>query len=462
MPGPSTSVPFVSDEEDQDEDYRAPQQDEDDAATGKSGGNYGPSGGGKGDDGRSQMPTSTAASANPDEEMLVAPKYQAPDRTALNTARGKLTTDSAAVKQADYKPKWWERLLGGVAGGLSQDAEGGAAVTNRRFNQAVGQQKRNVAADTEAVNTEQGKVDASGQDFERNLQAFGGQARAANANSLTGERAAKAAKYENALDPNSFKQGEDGTWTATSYGGKTSEVDAPKWARPKAPPTPKTYEELKEAANDPQYSTEQRAGFAKSAKEIEGSEVRKFSQTAPRASEGEIQYRDWRTSFQRDNGRPPNAQEINAYRRNESASGSGNRTDFKNPEEATKWKDNAVTTQQQNYDTSRRRILASDDPDKNKKIADLDRDNEAKKKDIQGSYTSALAQFNPQRGQPGSAARTAAPPAAQRGAPRQFKAPKSGHQLSVGQQVNVPGKGVRYVTGYVNGKVQVTDKKPGA
>lgn len=458
MPGPSTSVPFVADDEDQDDEDRRAQQQQDDET-------FGPSGA-KSGDGRSQMPSSVGVSADDDEQMLVAPKYQAPDRTALESARGKLTADSTAIKQSDYKPKWWERLLGGVAGGLSQDAEGGASVTNRRFNQAVDQQKRNVAADTEAVNAEQGRVNASGEDFERNLKSFGGQVRAQNANSLTGERAAKANKYDNAIDPNSIKQNDDGSWEGTSYGGVKQEVGAPKWAQKKAPPTPKTYEELVSASHDPQYTPEQQKAYGQSAKEIQGTEVRKFSQNAPRASEGEIQYGDWKKAFQRDNGRPPSSQEIAEYKRRTSGANDGSdaptKTDFKNPQEATKAKDKAFDDLQQDYDLKRRRINAGDDKpeEKQRKIAELDADNTAKKKGIQNGYEQSLKQFNPNRGQAGSAARQAGRPQPAAQGPQQFKAPKSGHQLTVGDPVNVPGKGIRYVTGYVNGKVQVDDKKP--
>jgi hypothetical protein len=468
------TVPFVADEEDQDDPandlYSGPARgkdddaNDDDANTGAqphgASGKFGPSGSGK-DDGSSAMPgPSTAVSADADEQALVAPKYTAPDRTALNAAQSKLTSDSAAINRAEYKPKWYDRLLGGVAGGLSGDVEGGQQVTNRRLIGAQKQQAANVAADTTALQAEQGKIAGQDQDFEHQLQGLHGQVAAANANSLTGERAAKAEKYDAAIDPQSIHQGDDGQWIGTTYGGKQVPTAQPKWAAPKPPPTPKTYEELVEASKDPQYKPEQQKAFSDAAKQIESKEVKKFSATAPRPSEGEVQYGDWKKAFQQQNGRPPNSDEINAYRRGgQGGEGGVNKTDYKNPEEARKAKDTAFTTQQNNYDMARRRILASDSSaaDKQKQIADLDQQNNQAKQTIQSDFESSLRQFNPSRGQVGSPARQA-PPAGGRQQP--IIAPKSGHRLAIGQQVNVPGKGMRYVTGYVNGKVQVDTKPP--
>jgi hypothetical protein len=456
------SVPFVLDEEDQDDPandvYSGPQRDanDDDADTGAQpsgpAGKLGPSGSGKGDDGRSAMPGQSATvSADPDEQALVAPKYTAPDRTALNAATSKLTTDSAPIKAADYKPKWYERLLGGVAGGLSHDAEGGSAVTNRRLIGAKNQQSANVAADTTAIQGEQGKIAASDQDFERSEQGLRGQVSAANANSLTGERQAKAEKYDAAIDPNSIHENKDGDWEGTTYGGKVVPTGQPRWATPKPAPTPKTYEELKEAANDPQYTPEQRAGFAKSAKEIEGTEVKKFQATAPRPSAEELEYGDWKKAFQRDNGRAPTAQELEAHKAStRSAAGTG---------KSQRSIDDAAAKAYKSLEGDIADGVVSDPKQIQKKKQDIEDQRHQDMLDIGQTGHTRFVYDDANKGH-NEAPQQAGRPTPGGAAPAKIVAPKSGHQLQVGQQVNVPGKGLRYVTGYVNGKVQVDTKPP--
>jgi hypothetical protein len=457
-------VPFVDDEEDQDDPandvYSGPQRsavdphaNDDDADTGDQpsgpAGKLGPSGSGKGDDGRSAMPGGSATvSADPDEQVLVAPKYTVPDRTALNAAQAKLTTDSTAINRADYKPKWYDRLLGGLAGGLSGDVEGGEQVTNRKLINAQKQQASNVAADTTAVQTEQGKVAASDQDFERQEQGLRGQVSAANANSLTGERAAKADKYDAAIDPNSIHEKDDGSWEGTTYGGKTVPTGQPKWSVAKPAPTPKTYEELKEAANDPQYTPVQRAGFAKSAKEIEGTEVRKFQATAPRPSAEELEYTDWKAQFRKDNGRPPTAQELEAHRAStRSSAGTG---------KSQRSIDDAAAKAYKSLEGDITDGVVSDPKQIQKKKQDIEDQRHQDMLDIGQTNHTRFVYDDANKGHneaPQQATRPGAPPA-------KIVAPKSGHRLSVGQQVNIPGKGMRYVTGYVNGKVQVDTKPP--
>jgi hypothetical protein len=320
-------VPFVDDDEDEEAQalYKGPSKSEDDDAdTGKSQGTkgaYGPSGSGK-SGGSSQMPSTVDAPASddPDEQDLVAPKYTAPDRSALQAAQAKQSTDATAIDRnaPGVKPTWKDRLLGGLAGFMSQDAAGGASVTNRKYNQAVAQQKANLSADQTVVNTEQSKLEAEGQDFEHQLQANRGQVATANANSLTGERAAKAAKYDAAIDPKSIHQNDDGEWEGTTYGGKTVPASPPAGFN-KPLPQPKTYEELVSASENPQYSDDQRAGFRRAAKTIQGTEVKKFQSTAPRQSDEEL----WIAAFKRDNGRAPNADELEQHSTRKSSAASG-------------------------------------------------------------------------------------------------------------------------------------------
>lgn len=325
-------VPFVDDDEDEEANalYKGPAKSEDDdASTGTSQGkrgNFGPSGSGKGSDGSSKMPSTagTAASDDPDEQMLVAPKYTAPDRSGLEAAQGKLTTDSTAIdrKAPGIAPTWKDRLLGGVAGFLSRDAAGGASVTNRKYNQAAAQQKQNIDADTTAVNTQQSKLEAQGQDFEHQLQANRAQVGTANANSLTGERAAKANKYDNAVDPNSIHQNDDGGWEGTTYGGTKQEVGAPKYAQFKMPTTlPGLYA----AQLDPKTPADVKAKLPGMIRQMrsDNADQARNSRNPPQEPEGKAEYEDWKAAFKRDNGRAPTADELTQHKSSVRASSTG-------------------------------------------------------------------------------------------------------------------------------------------
>lgn len=84
----------------------------------------------------------------------VAPTYDTPERQAADK-----TISTPPPSSADYKPRWWERLLGGAtafAAGWGGNPAGyaiGSNVTNRRFNTAMGdysarqEQAQNVLAE---------------------------------------------------------------------------------------------------------------------------------------------------------------------------------------------------------------------------------------------------------------------------------------------------------------------------
>jgi hypothetical protein len=477
MPIPASAVPYTSDEED-DALYAGPSREDaatSDRNTSQSKDQFGPSGSAKSGD-RSAMPVYKSVSADPEEQRLMAPAAPTIDRTGLQAAQSKLTTDEKPISRDDpnYKPKWYERLLGGVAAGLSQNVANGTAIVNRRYNQAVEQQGKQVAQDKDIVGTEQSRVDEQGADFENSIKGFNAQREAVNTNSLVGERAAKADKYDNAIDPQSIHQNDDGSWVGKTYGGKEQETTAPRWAQPKPYVFPKTLPEMYAAIADPKTPQEAIPGLKTAIANMrrDATEQAVNSRAPVQPNEAAQQYSDWKKSFRAQNGREPSADEINTYRRNPASTAIDGKADFKNPAAV----DTAESKAFDDAETTFRRAFAGikadtslSSADQKKKLDDLTAQHEQKKKGIEDEYNAARAQFNPNRGQIGSAARAGVTPAqpagntpAQPAGARQqpIVAPKTGTKLQKGQQVSVKGQ-LRYVLGYApNGKVQLSATPP--
>lgn len=274
-----------------------------------------------------------APGPTPASAQLIAPKYNAPDRTALQGAQAKLATDSQPLDAKAIAPKWWERLAGGAAaagmafGHVPGAVEAGSAVTTRRADQAHARQDAQVGADKTAIGAEQGKIDAAGTDFENSMKSFKGNVEAQNSDARVTAAEGKATAALNKIDVNSINKDDDGNWTASTLGAPQVRVPIapPKWATPKPKGEPTKYEEFVAASNDPSRTPEERDAYAKTASRLEGKERRLAGAAAPRASAEEIRYNRWEKAFQQDNGRKPNAKEIEDFGTGRGRSGGGSK-----------------------------------------------------------------------------------------------------------------------------------------
>lgn len=127
-----------------------------------------------------------------------------------------------------YKPSWARRLLGSLAAGAMAYGhqpgalQAGEAAINAPYNRAEGARESQLSAYNDEYQKSMG-------DFNNRLAMSREERERANEGSLATERNAKAAKYENAIDPNSIEQDQSGQWMGTTYGGKKVQTSQPKW-----------------------------------------------------------------------------------------------------------------------------------------------------------------------------------------------------------------------------------------
>lgn len=166
------------------------------------------------------------ASPSPIDSLIASRPTQ--DPTAQNKMKADMAARTAAVSDRGNQPRWYERLGAGLSAGAvmygthnaEEAARAGAAFTDRRMNNALRPIDANIAADQQQIGQNQS-------DFENKRQSYEDALKGIQAQGLLGEREAKAQKYENAIDPKSLRQDEDGKWIGTTYGGEQVDAGAP-------------------------------------------------------------------------------------------------------------------------------------------------------------------------------------------------------------------------------------------
>lgn len=180
------------------------------------------------------LPTASAPAA-PDPNQ--APQYEPPDRTELRKWENTLQTDQQPLNRADYKPKWWERTLGGLSAGLMafdklpNAVEEGSAVTNRGYLAADADRQRRVGADQTGLTAAQQDLQQKQQDYEEALKGY-------NANELGEQRSQHAAEFAaqekqrlagvapSTLQPDDPKN-PMGSWHGQTIGGQPVKLNQP-------------------------------------------------------------------------------------------------------------------------------------------------------------------------------------------------------------------------------------------
>jgi hypothetical protein len=149
-----------------------------------------------------------------------APTYKAPDRTKLQQDEDLYAKDSKAIDRNDPSVKvgWKDRLLGGLAGFLSQDAAGGAAVTNRRYNAAEANRQKSLEGDKGRIANDRSDMSDEDALYEHQRQQFADQDTQFNT-AATGAQRARENQRQDTQDANNqrhqaFEEGRETTGDA--------------------------------------------------------------------------------------------------------------------------------------------------------------------------------------------------------------------------------------------------------
>lgn len=241
---------------------------------------------------------------------------------------------------AALKPKWYERLAGGLAGGLigvrnpEQGVQAGSAITGRRYNTAMTDytnQQANLKNQLSGLRDQ--RQDAS-QAFEQQMQLhnagnadYNAQERAYQGQVMAGDRAAQEQQRLQSLAPGS-EQPDDptnpmGSWHATTVGGQPMKLNSP----------PASW--LNSSQGKQAQEQARREGLVRDNR-LTGDEAKyvrvngKLREPAPvtnvRVPSAEAEkYHDLKAAFKRENGRDPNSQELEGLMQGEHARGGAGR-----------------------------------------------------------------------------------------------------------------------------------------
>lgn len=262
------------------------------------------------------MPAVAPASAAP----VTAPTYTPPDRTNLQSWEQRQQTDSQVTNRNDpaVKPKWWERLVGGLgagmmaAGGQPGAEQAGQAVVNRRYNAAEQQRQGRLAADKSGITAATGDINSKNLEFERDLQGFNAQGLADQRNARAAEYAAQekgrlAAPAPETLQPVDPKN-PMGAWTGKTVGGQAITLNQPpdSWLKTpagKAAIIKQTMRDagIKEGSEDWKYGL------------VNGKLKEPGAQTNIHMPNAEVQ--EW-GAYVKSLGHPPTAQDVIDFKRN--------------------------------------------------------------------------------------------------------------------------------------------------
>lgn len=256
---------------------------------------------------------------------VTAPSYTPPDRGELQNWERSKVQDSQALDRSNpaVKPKWWERLVGGLgagmmaAGGQPGAVAAGESVTNRRYNQAEAQRQGRLTADQAGIDAENANLRGSDQDFERQNQSFNSQTLADQRNATAADRNAQEQQRLSAVAPSTLQPVDPanpmGPWKGMTVGGKPVNLDQPpdSWLK------------------TPAGVNASRGALAKELNLKPGSDDYKFlmangklkepgATTNIRVPSAESErYNDWKAAFKRDNKRDPTAAEVQQYSKGE-------------------------------------------------------------------------------------------------------------------------------------------------
>jgi hypothetical protein len=231
------------------------------------------------------------------------------------TAQDQLAADMArrtgALSDKGNQPRWWERMLAGAAAGAvmygshnpEAAAEAGANITGRRMSNALRPIDASIAADQSGVTQNQSDFENKRQSWEDALKGVTEQRQESSAEALQTERAAKADKYDNAIDPKSLRQDTDGKWIGTTYGGKDVPAADPTAGKvPKLPGSPFAAHMANWNATHPGVPPPDDKVSQWQRESAQATHI-----TIPKQAN---EYEDWKAQFTAENGRPPTAQEI--------------------------------------------------------------------------------------------------------------------------------------------------------
>lgn len=414
-----------------------------------------------GDDMAMQLQTPIKAPAAP----ALKPYSSAPQEAAEQLAQAK-----ASFNPADYKPGIGTRIRAGIAGGLvgfgTKSAAQGMSVENavegRSLNQAravEAQKESGIQSQIDAGNTANAATqrDNEGMLQEYNLEERGmrNQGYAADQNATAADRWAKAQAERNAItqftpsDPNNPYAGGTGK---TADGRTMPNVPPPdKWVQAWVK-TPQGQAATQRMAAQQRTQVAEQAG-------LKGDERSEFIATgkvshATRVSvpsEAQERYNDWKTQFQKDNNRTPNAAEIAGFGHQETGALSKTLAD-----KIESQKNDAIAKAQKDFNSS---VIQKDDyldqwqaaqDNYEQRIEDASgqgvphvtiRDNVDPNTLEWHGKAPAQQQSQAQQQRPAAPAQQA-----QQSQARTFQ--YKGQTFSVGQKVNVQGKGQVTITGF--------------
>lgn len=245
------------------------------------------------------------------------PKYE--DELA---AHQQLESDMRSVNPANYKPSVGRQILGRLAAGLSGDASVGRNVIDRPLNQARTAQAATVAADKQALTdmatrnaqSRQQYTDA-GQQFQNEELDMRNQGYVANQNAQAGQRRATAQRVAGQVRPETMAPDDPnnplGGWHGVDGTGKRvtglSTPDA--YLKTPAGKAAVIEDTIKRARDAGHPFTPEQESVVRSGGHVT---IKNPTNIHVPSAESE-KYNDWKSSFARDNKRPPNAAEISGY-----------------------------------------------------------------------------------------------------------------------------------------------------
>jgi len=235
-----------------------------------------------GDVDMSKLPSftgSTAFQRGPEEAISRIPQPSMPANHAeLVKREGELSKplDPNATDPRTGKPMYrmslGQRILGTFANAANGFARNGqplvdvsSGATNSRYARESGLRQEELGGVEKQLERQQ-------KDTEENRRMYEAATQQALREGQIERFQGQAAKYQNAIDPNSIMQKPDGTWSGTTYGGETREVGEPAWSQRIT---------AKQQATENKIPTNEFSG--------------------------------WYQAFQRDNGRAPTAKDIQEH-----------------------------------------------------------------------------------------------------------------------------------------------------
>jgi hypothetical protein len=288
--------------------------------------------------GRTSQPTPPTYNPSP---LPTPPDRQLGREQALDQSIAKYGTPINR-QDASVKPKWYERVAGGLAGGLigvrnpGEGIQAGSSIVNRRYNQAEQARQTNLGTaerqmgdfraerqDANQAFEQQMQVHNAGtQDYNSSERAYQGQVMANDRAAQEQQRLQKIAPGTEAPDDPNNKMG---GWHATTIGGQQLKLNSP----------PDSW--LNSSEGKMAQETTRRQGLIRD-NHLKGDDAKfvsvngKLKEPAPTtnvhipSAEAE-KYHDMKAAFHKENGRDPNLSELQSIMQGEHARGSMKKSD---------------------------------------------------------------------------------------------------------------------------------------